>query len=389
MVLVQVTYLAFLVIAIIDMAKDLFLMLFPPLRTLKGCSFYDLLDKSCAYLGYTFESDLLTNDPFWYLCPVPLTKNRKSIFEFKPDQFNQAFNHGTPSSSDSVSTVGQFIDSLELMFNARLIVNEGKVRLERRDWLQNNTTAQIETALSIQSDRDTSYSYNSEDIWKRYYIHYTPDFTDLHCCDGVTYDNHDAEFSQETAFAVTNPDLITIKGLNEVAIPYSLGARKDKLNWLEVSAKAFFTAVDALVNLFGGNSNLASQIGDRKNCMQISQQFFSTTKVLYGKVGEVRSNSIVQKSDYFDGISATALWNKYHYINAMQENDYLMFESTRARITQQDFYAILNNNFATINGINGCEILKLVWLDEKSYAEITYRVPDNWAQNKLTILTIN
>lgn len=388
-VLIQLTYLALLLVALIKLAKDLFLLLFPPIRKLKGCSFKEIMDKSCGYFGYTFQSDLLTADPYWHICPVPLTRNRKSIFEFKPDQFTQAFNYGTPSSSDTVPTFGQFINSLETMFNARVIINNNVVRLERRDWLQNNATTQVETALAIQGDRDDEYTYNTEDIWKRYYIHYIPDFTDLHSCDGTTYDNHDAEYSTEPLFPVTNADLLNIKGLNDVAIPYSLGARKSKLNWLEAIGYGFFVAIDAVINLFGGSSSLASQIGQRKDVMQISQQFFATTKVLYGKVGEFRAGAVVQNSNYFDNISAKALWDKYHYINAIDQNDFLSYESVRLRLSQQDFYNILSNNYVTINGVTGCEILKLTWIDEKSYAEITYRVPNDWANGKTNVIRIN
>jgi hypothetical protein len=55
---------------------------------------------------------------------------------------------------------------------------------------------------------------------------------------------------------------------------------------------------------------------------------------------------------------------------------------------EEDFVTLLNNNWAEINGVN-CEILKLEWIDEKSKATITYRIPDNYATGKVSTLTIN
>ena len=60
----------------------------------------------------------------------------------------------------------------------------------------------------------------------------------------------------------------------------------------------------------------------------------------------------------------------------------------RIRISSQDFVSLLNNNFAFINGVL-CEILRLEWIDEKSYAEITYREPNNWAGGKVETITID
>ncbi len=150
----QLIYTAALLLAVIQLATQMFTLLFPPKRRLLGCNFRDIMQKGCAYLGYTFQSDLLTQQPFWHIVPVPLTKDRKGIFDIIPDALTSPFNKGVPSSSDTTPTFGLFIEALETMFNARLIVNNGVVRIERRDWLYNQTTNNIMPALSIQADRD-------------------------------------------------------------------------------------------------------------------------------------------------------------------------------------------------------------------------------------------
>lgn len=203
--IVKLAYYVALIIIVVKLAEQLFNVLFPSKKFLPACYFTELLTKGCEYLGYSFESDLFNQFPHFALMPIPLVKDRESIFG--DSSFNSIetlpFSKGVPSSSDSVSTLGQFIDSLELMFNAKLIVRDGVVRIERRDWLQNQTINVIEPALSLQSDRDNEYTYNTDEIWKRYYIKYSLDYSDLHSLDGTTYDNHDAEFSTEPNFPVT------------------------------------------------------------------------------------------------------------------------------------------------------------------------------------------
>ena len=387
--IIKLAYYIALVIIVVRLAEQLFQVLFPIKKFLPACYFTELLTKGCEYFGYTFQSDLLNQYPHFALMPVPLAPDRKSIFTLDVSGLDVfPFSKGVPSSSDSVSTFGQFIDSLELMFNAKLIVRDGVVRIERRDWLQNQTINVIEPALSLQSDRDNEFTYNTDEIWKRYYIRYALDYTDLHSVDGVTYDNHDAEFSTEPDFPITNEDLVTIKGLNEVPIPYSLGARKSELNFVEKIAKDLFATIDAVINFFGGSSNFESQIDSRKDCLQISQLYFSTTKILYGQTGAIKPNELIQESNYFDFVSAKALWNNFHQINEIQQNDFIIIENARIRLSHSEFVTLLNNNFAEINGVL-VEILKIEWIDEQSFAQITYKQRENYANNKVLTLNVN
>jgi hypothetical protein len=231
----------------------------------------------------------------------------------------------------------------------------------------------------LQSERDDAYSYNVGDIWKRYYIRHQLDYSDSHTIDEI-YDLHDAEYSTEP-LNVVNADLVTIKGLNEVNVPFALGARKDKLNWLEKLAKEFFDVVDTLTGIFGGGTNFASQIEARIGVLTISQQFFTVTKSLYTINGR-------QPSNFKDYVSAKALWDSYHYINQIDLNGWKPKTDVRIRLREDDFVYLLNNNFAQIDGLD-CEIIRMEWVDEKSLATISFSIPDNYAVGKVQTLIIN
>ena len=375
----QVVFLAAQLVAIIQMATKYFALVFPPIRNLLGCKIWDLMRVSCEHLGYTFESSLETQYPNYTILPVPLVRNRKSIFDFVPEELIAPFNKGVPSSSDTIPTIKTLFDSAEIAFNGRTRVVNGVVRFERRDWWANVTPNVIVPALNLQAERTDEFSYNVDEVWKRYYIHYNLDPSDVHTMDKI-YDYHDAEYSTEPT-NVVNADLVSIKGLNDVNIPFALGARKEGLNWLEKLVKTMFEFIDFVTGVFGGGTNFAAKIENRIGVLMVSQNYFTVTKMLYTVNGK-------QQGDFLDYVSARAIWGKFHYINQIQLNDYAIKNEARLQMTQSEFVTLLNNNFAEINGAM-CEILRIEWIDEKSYAQITYKERNNYAIGRVNTIVIN
>lgn len=374
----QVIYVAGLLVATINLATKLFELIFPKVRKFKGSYFRTLLTQGCAYLGYDFQSTLLSLP---YTClPVPLVKNRKSIWDYLPDSLsNDYFNKGYPSSSDTTPTLGQLISALEDTFNARTKVVNGVVYFERRDYWQNITTNNMQPGMVLQSDRDDQFTFNMEEMWKRYYIHLQLDPLDFHTMDTI-YDYHNAEYSCEPV-NVVNSDLVNIKGLNDVNVPFALGARKTKLTVTEKLVKGLFQVIDALTGVFGGGTNFAASVDSRIGVLMISQEYFGVTKIMYTIGGK-------QPINYLELLSGTALWNQYHYINQMQLNGWKIKSDVRVRIAEADFVNLLDNNYAEIDGFV-CEILRLEWIDERSFAQITYRIPDQFAVGKVSTLVID
>jgi len=387
--IIQLIYFTALYVAAINYVIELLKILFPPKRYLNGCYYKELMSKACQYLGYDFSSELFDNDSGWFLLPVPINRNNpESIFEKLSHALGNNFNLGYPTASDSVGLVGQFFDACEIQLNARTFIIGNTVHFERRDWLQNNSTLVMQPALNIQADRDESFTYNTEDAWKRYYIHYAVDFSDINTAEGVNFGFSDAEYSCENSVPGANSNLITIKGLNDVSIPFAMGFNKDKLSLVETVALGVAQLIDNLTNVFtfGNGTSYATQISDRVNALKISQQYFSTTKSLY--VIPRPNNTVLINQNFNTNNSARALWDKYHYINQIQLNQFEIHEGARTRIRQNDFVNLLSNNYVFIDN-EICEVLKMTWIDEKSYCEITYRRPSTWATGKVITQTIN
>jgi hypothetical protein len=377
-VVAQLIYTAFLLVAVIKMAQQLFDLIFPKVRYYNACKVKELLSKGCQYLGFSFQSTLLNSISGLSILPVPILKEKKSIWEYLQNDLNFAFNKGYPTASDSTPTLGSLITAIETQFNAKTKVINGVVYLEIRTFWQNITPNAIIPALALQGERQDEYFLNTDEAWKRYYIHYQVDYSDTHTLD--YYDPTDAEYSTEPVSPI-NADLVTIKGLNDINIPFALGSRKNKLNWLEKFVKGFFEVVDSVTGVFGGGTNFASIIENRIGVLQISSQFFSQTKMMYLVGGK-------QPANYMDFLSAPNLWNKYHYINQIQLNSYKVRNEIRTRISSQDFVDLLGNNYAEINGTIS-EILRIEYIDEKSYALISYKEPDNYANGHVETLVIN
>lgn len=395
---IQIIYWISLLSAIITLMSQLFPILFPRIKYFKGLYYSEIFNKGCQFLGYTaLPSDTIFNlQPGWLTLPVPLNEDNDSFFDSISNDLADPKNKATCSASDTTPTFGAWLDEVLKQFNAKLFIDPTNktVRLERRDWLDTQTPLQIDPALNIQPDRDEQFTYNTEETWKRYYIAYTLDYTDTHTVDGKMFARHQAEYSTENNVPTVNADLVTIKGLNEVRINFSMGAPKGKLSFIEVLAIPFCIITDTITGVFasfgvGNGTNYYAQILDRVNVLKVSNEYFGITKSLYVKQAPAGGNKVSLDTQFFDTrYSATALWDQFHYINFIANNDFIIHEEARIRLRQSQFVSLQNSNYIFTNN-KWCEVLKIEWIDEKSDAKITYKEPLDWANGKVFLQKIN
>jgi hypothetical protein len=395
---IQIIYWISVLAAIISLLSQLFPILFPRIKYFKGLYYSEIFNKGCQFLGYTpLPSDTIFNvQPGWFTLPVPLNEDNDSFFEGISNDLADPKNKPTCSASDTTPTFGAWLDEVLKQFNAKLFIDpvNKTVRIERRDWLDSQTSLQIDPALNIQPERDEQFTYNTEETWKRYYIAYTLDYTDAHTVDGKMFARHQAEYSTENNVPTTNADLVTIKGLNEVRINFAMGAPKGKLSFIELLAIPFFALADSVTSTFasigiGNATNYVAQVLDRINVLKVSNEYFGITKSLYVKQAPAGGNKVSLDTPFYDTrYSATALWDEFHYINFIANNDYIIHEEARIRLRQSQFVSLQNNNYIFTNN-KWCEVLRIEWIDEKSAATITYKEPLDWANGKVTLLKIN
>ena len=377
-VVAQLAYTLAIYAALVKLIRQLQELIFPKVRYYKGATIKELVKKGCEYLGYTLDSNLLNSWDKLTLMPVPLTKGKKSIFSFIQNDLNFSFTKGYPTAQDTVSTLGELINAVEAWFNAKTKVLNGVVQIERRDYWKNISINTTIPALNLQTDRQSEYFFNTDEAWKRTYIHYQVDYSDTNTVD--FFDPTDAEYSTEP-LNVINEDLVSIRGFNDVNIPFALGVRKGRLSYIEIFGRTFLQLADSIIGLFGVDTNFTSLITDRLGVTQLSSQFYGVTKVLYAVNGR-------QPSNYVDKIKASNIYNLYHKINEINVNGYKVYNEVPIQLNEKEFINLLDNNYLYINGAL-CEVLTLRFTDERSKAIITYREPFNYADGKVQILTIN
>jgi hypothetical protein len=374
----QIAYVALLIIAIKKLADQLSELIFPKVRNFKACKVKELIEKSCISFGYTFKSTLLDSLDGLTVLPVPLIKSKykgknlkKYTIDFIANELDFAYTKGHPTGSDSVSSVWQLIQAIETTFNAKCRVSNGLVEIESVNYWKDIATNQINTSLILQDTRQDKYTLNTYESWKRCYIHYQPDYSDYH-----TLDNFDVTDFEASTDSIQNSYNDNIKGLRDISVPFSLGRRKDTLNWIEKRAKDLFKLIDKICS-----TSFEANITDRIGVLIVSQQYFVNTKLLYTSNGK-------QLENYIDKIGAAALWNNHHYLSQIQLNGYKIKESVKILMNDENFVNLLNNNWANING-KICELLNLEYKDMESFATISYKEPFDYSSKFLTTTIIN
>lgn len=372
----QLIYTAALIVAVIKLGQKLRELLFPKVRYLKACRIKDLIKIGIEQMseagincGYTLSSTLLDSISNEYILPVPLVKNKKNFLDFLENELNQSFNYGYPTAQDSTPTLGSLITAVEDMNNARTTTVNKVVRIERRDYLFNQF-AGLNPALVLQGDRSDQLQLNDNEMFRRAYYHYMVDSTDFHTMN--EFDQTDCEDSTEPVI-VNYPDLIDIDGLKDIPIPFALGSRKKKLNRIESIAYTAFQIIDSVASVFGGNTSLASNIENKIGALQIGQQIFEKTKLLYLVNGK-------QPANYLNFIGARAKYNKNYLIDFIDNNDYIVRELASCVIDSNDFVTLQQSNYAEIDG-KTCELTRVEFFDQMSKADVTYKEPFDWASN--------
>ena len=265
-IIAQVIYIVAIIIALIKLVTQLLELIFPPVRYFRANTIKFLIEQGCNYLGYSLSSTKLDQYDKATLIPVPLQKTNKSIFGFDINLNTQSYTKGYPTASDSTPSLGSLIDAVNIWLNCTLRTIGTTVYIENDLYWYTQNGVNIQNTMNIQDKRENSYTYNFGDMWKRCYLHYLTDVADTH-----TYDNFtatDCEYSTEP-LTIVNPDLVTIHGLQDINVPFALGDRKDKLNFIEKIASGMAETADKLINFFGGSSNLQGKIKGRVGLLQI------------------------------------------------------------------------------------------------------------------------
>lgn len=379
---VTIAYTVGIVFAIIDLVEQIIEQLAPVKRFHKGMTVRQLFSKPLEHLGLTLKSTLLdaidASGNKWVLIP----KKGHRGGEKPTGAANDWKETGVPTRADGIDNLGDAIRVFSDVFNADYKIKDGVFEFERSDYWQNTSSYVIPNTLTNQTDKRNEYSVNTSDIVANYEILWSTDQQDLN-----TLDNSEGRSYQivTTPKTTTNPELVNIKGLNTVSVPFSMAVRKDKLTVIEEALKVFLEAADFLSGQLGQQNSFAGKFSERVGAMHLSSHFTSVPKMVV-----MAGNSLA--NDQRDLLSAKKLWEFYHFpksfvtINGKNNQQKLIKEQTIDFCTQ-DFLSLTNNNFAETSEGEKAEITNLEWFIEENKATVSYRVFSVYDTNlKLTFL---
>lgn len=361
-VISRIAYTVAIIVAIKNLIELLFEELLPPQRTHLGMSFRRMLEKGCEHLDLTFESSI--DELKWVHIPL---KSKKG---------GERGETGFPTNTEEIYTFGGLIRVMRRMFNADYRIVNGVFTLERKDSFKNPTPYRLPSYFNLQDRLLDQFKLNTDEMMANYNIIYQFDIQDQN-----TLDNSDGRVFQAitTPLVKRNEDVVNIKNVSEVNLPFSLGLQKTKLNRVEEVAKSLGKIADEITSIFGGGSNFESRIRNRVGSLLLSSNFLTI-----GKIVEMAGGKLAASQR--EKLNTRRLWDKYHFINSFAEyqgehNQYILFEELRVPMSLKEFMQILDDNEAIDDQGNEYEILKAVYSPYNTTAVLDYRIKRQYTNN--------
>ena len=366
--LARIAYVIAMTIAIINLIEEVFAQLLPKRRFHLGMSERRMFEKACQHLGMTFNSSIEDLDT------VHIPRKDK--------QGGASGETGFPTNSGPIYTFGDLIRVMQEKYNADYRIVNDVFFFERKDRFEIPSSYQLPDFFNDQDRLLDQVRFNTDEVLSNYNIVWQFDIQDQN-----TLDDQEGRVFQAitTPNTVTNEDLVLLKNLAQIQIPFTLGKTKTKLTSIEEVAKALGSIVDTITGIFGGGTNFASQIEERIGSLHLSSDFLT-----YGKEVKMQGNKLAMNQREL--LSAKSLWDKYHFVNSFAEvngvhNQWWRYPTQRVPMNVEEFAILLENNRTTDSEGNDLMIERVVYNPSQTTAVIDYRVRRKYTDN-LQITTV-
>lgn len=378
----QIAYLAAITFALVKLTEQIIEELMPPKRFHLGIGYKTLIERACDHLGLKLQSNLLDEldgkgtGQKWVIMPRKGHRGGE-----RPTGSGTNWREtGVPGQGSPYDTFGKVIREFKKQFNADFKIINGVFYFERKDQFRTNSPFIIPDTFTNQENAQNENTFNTSEIKANYNINYTTDTQDQN-----TLDNQDGRIfqSQLTPKVVVNQELVNLQGLEEIAIPSSLAARKDKLTTVEEIVKGFALLADSVTGQLGNPSSFSGKINNRVGSMHLSSHFTGQPKTVV-----MQGNQLAKNQRQI--VSAKNLWDKYHFINSFApitkdgktyHNQYWLYQEQQIPFCFEDFVSLVGNNLVQTNQGENAEVEKLVYDVWNNRAIIDYRVNKLYTNN--------
>jgi hypothetical protein len=374
-----VAFLIILIIAMIKLIQQLVNLIIQPIKYHMGMRLLTLLEKGAEHMGQKFESSIFL-DPVW------------KDYVIIPDKF-QSFNDGTGSGilgfikpdfgKQKGYLNGTFGDAINIAlktFNARIIVGDGVIRMERVD-VNVNSNNYIIPAVEILAKQ-----YNTDELKSNTSIRFSTDLSDAN-----TIDQLEGTFTDIVVepLAIENDDMVLLDGLELIEIGIGQAKRKEGLTEPEQGLSDLLRAVGPLLDVvlkvappdvkrkvpLGG---LGALIDNRKGVMLLENDYFTTPKGVLLNIG-VNAVDTKIKDENSTRLTSDGIYDEFHYVNSFvpsaklpKPNQWIKRKHESIPFCFDDYKLVRNNNLIFDSEERPCKIISLNWQPEAGQAEIEY-----------------
>ena len=410
-----IVYTITLIASLIKLIYDAFNYIIQPIKYHQGMRVKDLLTIGCSHFGYTFQSSIFSGElkdlvilPEKYQNP-----DTDGILGF--------LNPNEPEMRGYYrGTFGQLLRDLRLIFNAKIIIDNGKLIFERRDYDLNPATT-----YQLPDLRNDYNGFNTSDFNSGFYVKFQTDINDKNTIDSYTGTAYQITFQPNI---VGNKKNLLFKGYETVNIPFSLGKRKTELTVPEQIFKVIFDTFSAAVNVivylvngvieginavieaindfvdFLGNLGidipfnivaptkitpvvLGSLITDRIGMLMLENDFVDVPKMFI-----INEGAIPRKTDIVETFNAKYVWENYKFIDSFMpisgiHNQYILKQHDKVPFCFDDYEKVKLDNRIITNFGESAIVDSLEWDIYNQNANIKYRVNTLYYNNFKAAIT--
>lgn len=430
--IVYILRITLLIVTALKLIINLYFALIGVVKYHEGMYILDMCKKGAEYLGLEFKSTIIEKFPYnqWVILP-----EKYNLYE--PDKGGLSLDSiaasvlGVTNLSLSKQknvgyykgTYGDLLRELKKMFNAKVVIKDGIIRLERRDYNDSSD-------LFVIPDVDRSeipYRFNVNDLKSFYSISFSPDLDDKNVWQSYVGTEIQIVTSPKLVNNVRN---VLTKGEERVDIGFARGKRKEELTLVEKIFDLYLTYMATLLTPFEKSINavikavnkvteivskivkalktigikldinleqipllnitekLKNFMDNRLHMLLMENDFVNIPKLIMIDDSSGK-NKIHSKNDFY--INAIHLWNEFHYINSFVEdtdlgssehNQKKLYTLTNVPFCYEDYQKVRNSNkVREADGITEGELVSLKWNIYDQKADITYKVPEKYTNN--------
>jgi len=366
-IILRLLYIALILVAIINMGKQLFELFIQPKRKHKMINLRTALRVVCTHLGYALDCPNSFFNNIYYL---PSNPQIDEVDKFGIISTPKGIKKGIPNSNDYGYNCAEMFELAKKLIAGRFAIIGNTVILRpKKDPFWNTQSNFVRNNVLL-----NSIEYNTSDLKPSKLISFSIDQTDEFTIDNFAGTNIEIRTTQITT---VNKDAVLLKGFEQISFNVALGNRKDKLNPLEKSLKTIGGIIDNITGIFGGGTNLAAKVKNKIGAAKFSSNNHSIPKLIYAVGGKIPPN-------HRQMFNANKLYDDFLNVDSFVLNNFGNQKVLRNDVDLpfgfDDFNDLSNNAFATINN-KQVKINQIRWKIGQDRAAINYEYKQPYTKN--------